>query len=102
MQRFHQARRGWIGRPSVLAASIDDGPDIGEEAAAPFGTEAVGDFAENDAGMLRPFGGVAGVLDIAELVGAADLLILGGPLLGVDRVGNPDRAPAVGLRRPPV
>ena len=56
----------------------------------------------NDAGMQRPFGGVAGVLDIAELVGAADLLILGGPLLGVDRVGNPDRAPAVGLRRPPV
>ena len=85
-----------------MAASIDDGPDIGEEVAAPFGTEAVGDFAENDAGTQRPFGGVAGVLDIAELVGAADLLILGGPLLGVDRVGNPDRAAAVGLRRPPV
>ncbi len=46
---------------AVLAASIDDGPDGGEELAAPLGTEAVGHLAEDDTGTQRPFGGVVGV-----------------------------------------
>ena len=35
---------------AVLAASIDDGADSGEEVGSPFGAEAVGDLAEDDTG----------------------------------------------------
>ncbi len=80
---------------AVLAAGVDDGTDGGEEPAAALGTEAVGHLAEVDTGTQRAFGGVVGVGDLAKSVGEADLPILGVPLLGAERVGNPVRGSSV-------
>ncbi len=48
---------------AAVAAGIDDGPDGGEELAAPLGTETVGHLAEDDTGTQRPFGSVVGIGD---------------------------------------
>jgi hypothetical protein len=48
------------GSDATSSGGFDDGPDIGVEGCAPFGPEAVGDFAEDDAGLKRLFGAVIG------------------------------------------
>ncbi len=50
---------------AVLATGIDDGPDVGEDLAAPVGTEAVGDLAQDDTGTQSTIGSVVGVGDRA-------------------------------------
>ena len=65
--------------------------------------EPVSSLADGNGAKQEPFhhrredvvAGIDGVLDIAKLVGEADLPILGVPLLGAEQVGNPDRGPAV-------
>ena len=77
-----------------MAAGVDDGTGGGEEPAAALGTEAVGHLAEDDTGTQRAFGGVVGVGDLAKSVGEANPPILGMPLLGAERVRDPDRRPS--------
>ena len=45
---------------ATSSGGFEDRADVGVEASAPSGSEAVGDFAEDDAGPQRLFGAVVG------------------------------------------
>ena len=53
-------RMEWRIGMSASSGGFEDGPDIGVEPGAPFGAEAVGDLAEDDAGPQRLLRAVVG------------------------------------------
>lgn len=59
---------------ATSSGGFEDRADVGVEASAPSGSEAVGDLAEDDAGPQRLFGAVVGGRDGA--VGETDEQVL--------------------------
>ncbi len=54
---------GWKAPRAVASGGFDDGANVGVEVGGPFGSEAVGHLAEDDAGAQRPLGAVLGGRD---------------------------------------
>src|ERR1700738_127533 len=51
------------GADGATPCGFDDGTNVGIEIGGPLGSEAVGDFAEDDGGAQRLFGAVVGGRD---------------------------------------